>query len=78
MKSLHILFNKEMTQIDLLYTLDERVHALLESIYFACIQKIVFSYAHEVQIGSDEKRFLMFGYTKVETDSSSTTYPFEN
>ena len=41
-------------------------------------KKLFFSYAHEVQIGSDEKRFLMFGYTKVETDSSSTTYPFEN
>ena len=32
----------------------------------------------QVQIGNDEKRFLMFGYTKVETDSSSTTYPFKN
>ena len=32
----------------------------------------------QVHIGSDEKRFLMFGYTKVETDSSSITYPFEN
>ena len=41
-------------------------------------KKLFFSYAHEVQIGSDEKRFLMFGYTKVETDSSSTIYPFEN
>ena len=46
MKSLYILFNKEMTHIDLLYMLDERVHALLESMYFACIQKMVSSYAH--------------------------------
>ena len=32
----------------------------------------------QVQIGIDVKRFLMVGYTKVETDYSSTTYPFEN
>ena len=46
MKSLHILFNKEMTHVDLLYTLDERIHALLESIYFASIQKMVPSSGH--------------------------------